>query len=53
MVPIMWNFTVRAIMKPNLKECETLWKDPATATQSQGTLANLQVHHLFLGKITY
>ena len=39
MQPVMWNFTVRAVMKPNLSECELLWKDSETAAD-----------HLLLGK---
>ena len=49
MVPVMWNFTVRAVMKPNLSECEKLWKDAGTGTQPH-SLENLRADHLLLGK---
>ena len=50
MQPVMWNFTVRAVMKPNLSECELLWKDSETATKPQGNLDSLTADHLLLGK---
>ena len=48
-IPVMWNFTVRAILKPNLHEIEHLWKDPATAEKEQCNMGKLQAKDFFIG----
>ena len=49
-VPVMWNFTVRAALKPNLSGKEYLWRDPDTATKPQGNLKEVNSDQLFIGK---
>ena len=47
--PSMWNFTVRAVLKPNICGMEYLWRDPDTATKPQGKLKEVKSEQLFIG----
>ena len=45
----MWNFTVRAALKPDLSGIESLWKEPKAATEPQKLLSEFTVENLLIG----
>lgn len=47
--PVMWNFTVRAALKPDLSGIESLWKEPKAATEPQKLLSEFTVENLLIG----
>jgi len=50
-VPSMWNFTVRAVLKPNICGMEYLWRDPDTAFKPQGELKKVKSEPIAGAKI--
>ena len=47
--PVMWNFPVRAALKPDLSASESLWKEPKAATEPQKLLSEFTVENLLIG----
>ena len=50
LVPIMWNFTVRAARKPSLKGIEELWNNEGARTTPLRKIDDITVNDIFLGE---
>jgi hypothetical protein len=49
LVPIQWNFTVRAALTPKLEGIESLFTNPETAQKPQKPVAKMDFKDLLIG----
>ena len=50
-VPIMWNFTGKAVINPIVENVKNLFDNSKTASESQKELEDITVEDVMLGKV--